>query len=38
MKCNECDHEIVGELRQSFMVEGNFCSNRCRDMAERIAV
>ncbi len=38
MKCNECDNEIVGELKQSFMVKGNFCSDHCQDMAERITV
>jgi len=37
IKCDECGDEIVGELRQSFMVDGSFCSERCRDIAERIA-
>ncbi len=38
MNCDECNNEIVGEARQSFMVSGYFCSEHCRDMAERVAV
>ena len=37
MKCDECGREIVDESRQSVMVDGNFCSDHCQDMAERIA-
>ncbi len=38
MNCDACDTEIVGESSQSFIVSGYFCSERCKDMAERIPV
>ena len=37
MKCDECGNDITGEPMRSFMVDGNFCSDRCRDISERIA-
>ena len=37
IKCDECGIEIDEEVRRSLMVDGNFCSDRCRDIAERIA-
>jgi len=38
MNCDECDNQIAGESKQSFMVAGYFCSVGCQDTAERSAV
>lgn len=38
MNCDECNNEIVGEAKQSFLVNGYFCSEGCRNMTERAVV